>query len=90
MIAKEYLDLFSNHGPLKALVKFKDHDGSVPERHLEARELDKLWCREDGLLLQFMTFDDWLFEITKYEIDPRRGLITIHAQKTSETADGGQ
>ncbi len=83
MTVKEYLHLFSNNGPVKVQVKFKDHDGSVATQTMNPIEINELILSSGNKFRTQMTFDDWLFEIYKYEIDPIKNIITIRAKKSS-------
>ena len=83
MTVKEYLDLFSNNGAVKVQVKFKDHDGSVATRTMNPIEINKLISSSGNKFIAQMTFDDWLFQVYKYEIDPIKNIITIRAKKSS-------
>jgi hypothetical protein len=79
----EYLALFSNNGPVKVRVKFKDFDGTVAEQRMLADEIGQLVSPETGEFQSNMTFDDWPFEVYKYEIDPIKRVLTIRARKIS-------
>lgn len=81
MNSKEYLTLFSNTGNIDVSVRFKDHDGSVSNVSMEATELSKLVDPESGEFLKAMSFDEWPFEILKYEVDPVRNRLIITAKK---------
>ncbi|MCX2781521.1 hypothetical protein OQJ46_00775 [Microbulbifer thermotolerans] len=83
MTVKEYLNLFSNNGLVKVQVKFKDHDDSVATQTMNPIEINELISSSGKEFITQMTFDDWLFEIYKYEIDPIKNIITIRAKKSS-------
>lgn len=79
----EYLAMFSNEGNYKISVKFKDIDGCVADQTMSEKEVLKLI---DPLTEQFykqLRFDDWLFDVYKYEIDPVKMKIKIYAKKTT-------
>lgn len=78
----EYFLLFSNSGKTKIQVKFKDFDGTVATRAMEPSEIVQLISPENGEFLTMMTFDEWPFEIYKYEIDPIKNTLTIRARKS--------
>lgn len=76
----EYHLLFSKTGPITIKVKFKDFDGVVSNRAMEPTEIIKLVSLDLQGFKRNMTFDQWPFEVYKYEIDPIKNIITIHAQ----------
>lgn len=84
MAFKEYLDLFSNQGNLQVRVKFKNHPGTIADQTMSPIELGKLLCPDSNSIIQKMTFDEHPFEIIKYEINPKKSLMTIHAQPLVE------
>lgn len=77
----EYHVLFSNQGPVDVLVKFEDHDGTVPSKKMSPQEISGLISKNGKGFHTSMTFDDWPFEICKYEIDPKKNQLTIVARK---------
>jgi len=77
----EYLILFSNTGNIDVEVKFKDHQGSVANVKMTTDEIVKLIDPRSHEFYTEMKFDDWLFEICKYQIDPLNRKITIMARK---------
>ncbi len=86
MDAPEYLGLFKfqDGGDMCIKVKFKDHDGGVADLSMHAGEIVKLI---DPLTRQFYTemrFDDWLFEIYKYQIDPINNQLIIMVRKSKD------
>lgn len=81
MSQSEYLSLFSNRGPIKVQVKFKDFDGYVANRAMQPDEIRRILSPETGEFLRLMTFDEWPFEVYKYEIEPIKNKLTIHARK---------
>nr|WP_320135622.1 hypothetical protein [uncultured Amphritea sp.] len=83
MNIKEYLHLFSNNGPIKVQVKFKDHNGYVATQTMNPIEINELISSNTDMFITQMTFDDWLFEIYKYEIDPIKKIVTIRAKRSS-------
>jgi hypothetical protein len=85
MMTPEYLLTFSGHGPIKVQVKFKDFDGTIRVERMQAHEIEKLVSSESGVFIRDMTFDEYPFEVYKYEIDPIKNMLTIRARKTSET-----
>ena len=79
----EYLVLFSDEGTIEVEVKFEDHDGSIPSKKIRPKEIAALISEDSKGFHTQMTFDDWLFMITKYEIDPALNKVTIVARKIS-------
>lgn len=77
----EYHVLFPNQGPVDVLVKFEDHDGTVPPRKMSPQEISGLISKNGTGFHTRMTFDDWPFAICKYEIDPKNNQLTIVARK---------
>ena len=77
METPEYLALFSNKGNIIVEVKFKDYHGGVANLKMMADEIIKLTDPSSHEFLTEMRFDDWLFEIYKYQIDPLKKKITI-------------
>ena len=77
----EYLMLFSNNGNININVKFKDHKGSVAKLTMTSDEIVKLINPSNGEFYTEMRFDDWLFEIYKYQIDPLKKKLTIMVRK---------
>ncbi len=77
----EYLVLFSNQGTVDVQVRFEDHDGSVSNRKMSPKEISVLISPDGRGFHTQMTFDDWPFAITKYEIDPAENKLTLFARK---------
>jgi hypothetical protein len=77
----EFLCLFSNSGATKIQVKFKDFDGRVATQRMEPSEISQIISPDNGEFLTTMTFDEWPFEVYKYEIDPIKNTLTIRARK---------
>lgn len=82
----EYLRLFSKNGDLKVQVKFKDFSGTICALRMNPEEILKLISPSDGQFISKMTFDEWLFEVYKYEIDPLKKVITIRARPYANEA----
>jgi hypothetical protein len=85
MSIPEYLALFSDQGPIKVQVKLKDFDGFISDMFMAPGEVDRLISKETGKFITKMTFDEWPFEVYKYEIDPINNLLTIKAKKINVT-----
>lgn len=81
MKVNEYLCLFSNRGATKIQVKFKDFNGTVATQTMEPSEIIQLVSPDGGEFRKMMTFDEWPFEVYKYEIDPFKNTLTIHARR---------
>lgn len=79
----EYLSLFSNTGPITICVRFKNFDGKVADQTMKAHEIVKIVSPQSDSFAKSMTFDEWPFEVYKYEIDPIKNLLTILARKTT-------
>lgn len=79
----EFLTLFSNSGPYRVTVKFKDHLGLVADRQMEAEEISRLVNRDTGLFAEQMEFDEWPFDVVKFDVDLVRKKLTIHARRPS-------
>jgi len=77
----EYLVLFSNEGTIDIQVKFEDHDGSISSRKMRPKEISALVSMNGKGFHTRMTFDDWPFVITKYEIEPESNKLIIVARK---------
>lgn len=84
----EYLMLFENHGEYKVHVQFKDFDGKITNVTMGASEIVKLIDPSNGLFYEKLLFDDYLFEISKYEIDPIKKTFKINACKINKTTKG--
>ena len=80
----EYLVLFSKSGKIKINVKFKDDIGFIASMNMNPREITKLISPIDGQFFSEMTFDDYPFEVYKYEINPLKKTLTIHARPHKE------
>ena len=77
----EYLVLFSNEGSIDVHVQFEEHEGSVAPRKMSPQEISALISNDGTGFHTRMTFDDWLFAICKYEIDPTKNQLIIVAKK---------
>ena len=77
----EYLVLFSNKGTMDVQVSFEDHEGNISSRKMRAKEISVLISPDGNGFHTQMTFDDWPFVITKYEIEPAENKLTIFAKK---------
>lgn len=80
MNVPEYLLLFSGSGEFSVEVKFKG-DGFVPPRSATVLEIARLVNPETGGFHTAMTFDEHLFEVYKYEIDPIKKKLIIKARE---------
>lgn len=77
----EYLMLFSNDGDFTINVKFKDHDGSIRTLAMKTCEIVNLINPSSGEFYTEMRFDEWLFEVYNYQIDPLKKQLTIMVRK---------
>jgi hypothetical protein len=85
----EFFLTFASDGPVRVQVKFKGHDGLVSDRTMYPREIEAIVSSDDDSFLKRMTFDDWPFEIYRYEIDPLKNVMTIRARPLKEEAAAG-
>ena len=79
----EYLVLFSNEGIIDVEVNFENHDGCIASRKMKPNEITALISTNGNSFHAQMTFDDWPFVITKYEIEPALNKLTIVATRIS-------
>ena len=77
----EYLVLFSNKGTIDVRVTFEDHEGCISSRRMSPKEMSVLISTDGKGFHTQMTFDDWPFVITKYEIKPAENMLTIFVRK---------
>ena len=77
----EYLVLFSNQGTIDVRVTFEDHEGSISSRKMSPKEISVLISPDGKGFHTQLTFDDWPFVITKYEINPAENKLTIFVRK---------
>jgi len=76
----EYLQLFSNAGPVTVRVKFSDKSDShstIPQMKMNWQELERLIDPETGSPYLYMFFDAHRCLIKRYEINPGKSLLTI-------------
>ena len=79
MIVPEYLELFSGQGVARVRVRFRQHDGKIASLAFSPREVLSLIAPENDTFHQYLRFDDYLFEVLKYEIEPKTQTLTIVA-----------
>ena len=75
----EYLQMFSNVGPITVKIKFSDKSASMSERKMTWQELDCLMDQETKSPYSHIYFDTHRFSILRYEIDLVKNLLTIIA-----------
>jgi hypothetical protein len=75
----EYLQMFSDEGPVRVKVKFQDKNCSIAERKMHWQELDRLMDQEAKSPFRHLFFDTFRYPVVRYEIDPVRNLLTIFA-----------
>ncbi|MCP5131547.1 MAG: hypothetical protein H6985_18440 [Pseudomonadales bacterium] len=80
MNSNEYLELFSSAGVYTVEVRFSNHDGTVSLQRMFADEIGKLIDPATGNFYSEMRFDDWLGEVTKYQILPKSKKVVIFAK----------
>ena len=73
----EYLMMFSGQGSGRVIVRFKAHDGKIASLAFSANEILSLVATNG--FHQHLRFDDHLFEVLKYEIEPKTQTLTIVA-----------
>lgn len=75
----EYLQLFSNDGPVVVWVRFssKDSQRSIAKMSMQWGELDRIIDPLTGEPFKFMFFDAYRCPISRYEIDPKKNMLTI-------------
>lgn len=83
----EYLMLFSNEGAIKVEVKFQDFKGTVAHQYMKPSEIIKLVSDEGEGFVTNMNFDDWPFQVVRYELDPIKNSLIIFAQKLPNTKE---
>ena len=79
MIVPEYLELFSGQGVARVRVRFRQHDGKIASLAFSPREVLSLIAPENDTFHQYLRFNDYLFEVLKYEIEPKTQTLTIVA-----------
>ena len=79
MSVPEYLELFSGKGSAQVRVRFRQHDGKIASLAFSPREVLSLIAPENDTFHQYLRFDDYLFEVLKYEIEPKTQTLTIVA-----------
>lgn len=75
----EYIELFPGDGDIDVQVKFEGHDGYMPSRKMKPNEISALIAQDGMGFHTHMSFDEWKFEISKYEIHPSDKTLTIFA-----------
>ena len=79
MSVPEYLELFSGQGAGRVRVRFQQYDGKIASLAFSPREVLSLIAPENDTFHQYLRFDDYLFEVLKYEIEPKTQTLTIVA-----------
>ncbi len=78
MNVPEYFVLFSGEGEFSVEVKFKG-EGFVQPRRATAQEVASIVDARTGTFHAALTFDEHLFQIYKYVIDPLNKTLVISA-----------
>lgn len=76
----EYLECFSNTGPIKVSVRFSsasDKHRTLPKTAIHWSELELLIDCETGMFYSELRFDSHICPIKKYEIVPGLNTLTI-------------
>ena len=76
----EYLSLFSGQGEYQVKVHFKGSEGRVDHSAMAASEVINLVDPRTDSFYRKMYFDDHLFDVYKYEIDPINLTLNIKAK----------
>ena len=79
MNVPEYLELFSGQGAGQVRVRLRQHDGKIASLAFSPKEIISLIAPESDIFHQYLRFDDYLFEVLKYEIEPKTQTLTIVA-----------
>ena len=85
MSVPEYLELFSGQGSARVRVRFRQHDGKIASLAFSPKEIISLIAPESDIFHQYLRFDDYLFEVLKYEIEPKTQTLTIVATPKQES-----
>lgn len=88
MEVPEYLELFSGEGAWRVRVRFYQHDGKITSIVFSPREIVSLISPETDSFHKYLRFDDYLFEVLKYEIEPKTQTLTIIAIPKQESNSG--
>ncbi len=83
MNVPEYLLLFTQSATVDVHIRFEGHDGHMPSRKMDARAIASLVTPDGTGFHRRMTFDDWECAVSRYEIDPINGSLTIVAKPLS-------
>ena len=81
----EYLECFSNSGPVKVTVHFcaqSDKHRSMPDQSMHWSELDRLIDHATGMFFTELRFDTHQCPVKKYEIAPEKNTLTIVVAQT--------
>ena len=76
----EYLSLFSGQGEYQVQVHFKGSKCRVANSAMAASELVNLIDPRTDSFYRKMYFDDHLFDVYRYEIDPIKLTLNIKAK----------
>lgn len=76
----EYLETFSDVGPIKVRVRFAEGPAWISGRRMRAEEIASLIDAATGDFFTEMTFDDSPHQITRIELSLLRNTLTLHAR----------
>lgn len=79
MKLREYLSLFSNQGNIEVRVNLKGSNGIVNTRKMTPSEISCLITEDGESFVKNLTIDEWPVEVQKYEINPSKNTLIIHA-----------
>ena len=82
----EFLTIFSNEGNIEVEVKFKDTQSQIVKQRMSPDEIIKLIDYSNNNFYTKMTFDEHLFEVYKYQIDPIKKKFIIMARKIKKSS----
>ncbi len=84
MDAPEYYVLFRDGGDIKVVVKRKGYEEFVADLSMNADKIITLIDPSTGRFYTEMRFDDWLFEVYRYSIDPIKKKLTIMVREKAK------
>lgn len=85
MIMPEYFMLFPNPGTITIEVRTSTSRVPIAKRKMNPEEITQLI--HNGKFYTQMSFDEWPFEIYKYEIDPIKNKLIIKVRKNPLSDD---
>lgn len=86
MIVPEYFMLFSNTGAMSIEVRTSKYRFPIAKRNMDPEEITQII--HNGKFYTQMSFDEWPFEVYKYEIDPIKNKLIIKVRRNAISCDG--